>query len=107
MSRGVNPAWWGKLCEAVKKVLDNGFDVINMKQFKLSGYIPVCKAMLDLGPVWLDRYVRTVLVESLRIALEQAIVDGTGKDMPVGMMRDISKQTSGEYAEKKQNLLQL
>lgn len=42
------------------KVLDNGFDVINMKQFKLSGYIPVCKAMLDLGPVWLDRYVRTV-----------------------------------------------
>ncbi len=60
VSRGVNPAWWGKLCEAVKKVLDNGFDVINMKQFKLSGYIPVCKAMLDLGPVWLDRYVRTV-----------------------------------------------
>ncbi|HAQ2523395.1 TPA: phage major capsid protein, partial [Enterococcus faecium] len=101
VSRGVNPAWWGKLCEAVKKVLDNGFDVINMKQFKLSGYIPVCKAMLDLGPVWLDRYVRTVLVESLRIALEQAIVDGTGKDMPVGMMRDMSKQTSGEYAEKK------
>ena len=100
VSRGVNPAWWGKLCEAVKKVLDNGFDVINMKQFKLSGYIPVCKAMLDLGPVWLDRYVRTVLVESLRIALEQAIVDGTGKDMPVGMMRDMSKQTSGEYAEK-------
>ncbi len=36
--------------------------------------------------------VRTVLVESLRIALEQAIVDGTGKDMPVGMMRDMSKQ---------------
>ncbi|HBK5416230.1 TPA: phage major capsid protein, partial [Enterococcus faecium] len=101
VSRGVNPAWWGKLCEAVKKVLDNDFDVINMKQFKLSGYIPVCKAMLDLGPVWLDRYVRTVLVESLRIALEQAIVDGTGKDMPVGMMRDMSKQTSGEYAEKK------
>jgi hypothetical protein len=100
VSRGVNPAWWGKLCEEIKQVLDNGFDVINMKQFKLSGYIPVCKAMLDLGPVWLDRYVRTVLVESLRIALEQAIVDGTGKDMPIGMMRDMSSQTNGEYAEK-------
>lgn len=100
VSRGVNPAWWGKLCEEIKQVLDNGFDVINMKQFKLSGYIPVCKAMLDLGPVWLDRYVRTVLVESLRIALEQAIVDGSGKDMPIGMMRDMSQQTNGEYAEK-------
>lgn len=100
VSRGVNPAWWGKLCEAVKKVLDNGFEVINMKQFKLSGYIPICKAMLDLGPVWIDRYVRTVLIESLRIALEQAIVDGTGKDQPIGMMRDMSSQTDGEYAEK-------
>lgn len=100
VSRGVNPAWWGKLCEAIKKVLDNGFDVINMKQFKLSGYIPICKAMLDLGPEWIDRYVRTVLVESLRIALEQAIVDGTGKDQPIGMMRDMSSQTDGEYAEK-------
>lgn len=100
ISRGVNPAWWGKLCEEIKQILDNGFDVISMKQFKLSGYIPVCKAMLDLGPVWLDKYVRTVLVESLRIALEQAIVDGTGKDMPTGMMRDMSSQKDGEYAEK-------
>ncbi len=100
VSRGVNPAWWGKLCEEIKQVLDNGFEVINMKQFKLSGYIPICKAMLDLGPEWIDRYVRTVLIESLRIALEQAIVDGTGKDQPIGMMRDITKQTNGEYAEK-------
>lgn len=100
VGRGVNPAWWGKLCEDIKKVLDNGFDVINMKQFKLSGYMPLCKAMLDLGPEWIDRYVRTVLVESLQIALEQAIVDGTGKDQPIGMMRDMSSQTDGEYAEK-------
>ncbi|MBO0450760.1 phage major capsid protein [Candidatus Enterococcus murrayae] len=100
ISRGVNPAWWGKLCEEIKKVLDNGFDTINMKQFKLSAYIPVCKAMLELGPIWLDRYIRTVLVESLRIGLEQAIVDGTGKDMPVGMMRDMSSQTNGEHPQK-------
>lgn len=100
VSRGVNPAWWGKLCEEIKQVLDNGFDVISMKQFKLSGYIPLCKAMLALGPVWVDRYVRTVLIESLRIALEAAIVDGTGKDQPIGMMRDMSSQTDGEYAEK-------
>ena len=100
VGRGVNPAWWGKLCEDIKQVLDNGFDVINMKQFKLSGYMPLCKAMLDLGPEWIDRYVRTVLVESLQIALEQAIVDGTGKDQPIGMMRDMSSQTDGEYAEK-------
>ena len=99
-SRGVNPAWWGKLCEEIKQVLDNGFDVINMHQFKLSGYIPVCKAMLDLGPTWLDKYVRTVLVESLKIALEQAIVDGTGQDQPIGMMRSIKNVENGVHTPK-------
>lgn len=100
-SRGVNPAWWGKLCEEIKEVLDNGFDVVNLKQFKLSGFMPVCKAMLDLGPEWLDRYVRTVLVESLKIALEVAIIDGTGKDQPVGMMRMLNDVTDGVHNPKK------
>lgn len=100
-SRGVNPAWWGKLCEEIKEVLDNGFDVVNLKQFKLSGFMPVCKAMLDLGPEWLDRYVRTVLVESLKIALEVAIIDGTGKDQPIGMMRMLNDVTDGVHNPKK------
>ncbi|TWW13166.1 major capsid protein [Dellaglioa algida] len=99
-SRGVNPAWWGKLSNEIKEVLDNGFDVINMHQFKLSGYIPLSKAMLDLGPVWLDKYVRAVLVESLKIALEQAIVDGSGKDEPIGMLRDIKNVSEGSHTEK-------
>lgn len=100
-SRGVNPAWWGKLCEEIKEVLDNGFDVVNLKQYKLSGFMPACKAMLDLGPEWLDRYVRTVLVESLKIALEAAIIDGTGKDQPVGMMRMLNDVTDGVHNPKK------
>lgn len=100
VSRGVNPAWWGKLTAAVKEVLDNGFNVVNLNQFKLSGYIPVAKSMLDLGPVWLDRYVRTVLVEALRIALEQAVVDGDGNEQPIGMLRDIKNVSEGKHSEK-------
>lgn len=100
VSKGVNPAWWGKLCEEIKQVLDNGFEVINMKQYKLSAYMPVCKAMLDLGPVWLDKYVRTVLIESLQIALEEAIINGTGQDQPIGMMRDLSIVNKNIHAEK-------
>lgn len=99
-SRGVNPAWWGKLTDAFKEVLDNGFETINMKQFKLSGYIPVAKAMLDLGPQWLDRYVRTVLVESLRIGLEDAIISGDGNDKPIGMINDIKNVTDGKHPVK-------
>ncbi|PGS65016.1 phage major capsid protein, partial [Bacillus cereus] len=57
--------------------------------------------MLDLGPSWLDRYVRTVLVESIAIALEAAIVAGTGKDQPIGMIKDLDNVKNGEHADKK------
>lgn len=85
----VNPAFWGKLTDVVKKKIDNGFKTVNMSLFKLSAYMVVAKAMLDLGPEWLDRYVRTVLVEAMAIALEAAIVAGTGVNQPIGMMKDL------------------
>ncbi|MEF8682008.1 UNVERIFIED_CONTAM: phage major capsid protein [Bacillus cereus] len=96
----VQTAFWGKLCAAHKELLDQGFETINMNQYKLSAFMPVCKAMLDLGPVWLDRYVRTVLVESLKIALEVAIVRGTGKDQPIGMMKDLENVVANEHTDK-------
>lgn len=99
-SKGVNPAWWGKLCEEIKELLDNGFETVQTTLYKLSAFIPVCKAMLVLGPEWLDRYVRTVLVESMYIALEQAIVAGTGKDQPIGVTKDLDSMTNGVYADK-------
>ncbi|WP_373565648.1 phage major capsid family protein, partial [Schaalia odontolytica] len=64
--------------------------------------MPVAKAMLDLGPTWLDQYVRTVLSESMAIALEDAVVNGTGKDMPIGMMKDLAGAVvDGVYPDKK------
>lgn len=101
----VQTAFWGKLCAAHKELLDEGFEQIPVNQLKLSAFLPVCKSMLDLGPVWLDRYVRTVLVESLAIALEAAIVAGTGKDQPIGMIKDLETVNGGEHADKKKKAL--
>ncbi|MCQ6531232.1 phage major capsid family protein, partial [Bacillus mycoides] len=53
-------------------------------------------------PVWLDRYVREILSESMAIALEEAIVRGTGKDQPIGMIKDLNAAvTAGVYSDKK------
>lgn len=82
-------AWWGKLTDTIKKELEHGFDKVDTGMYKLSAYMPVAKAMLDLGPEWLDRYVRAVLSESISLALELAIVAGTGKDQPIGMMKNL------------------
>lgn len=93
-------AWWGPLCSEIKKEIAAQFGYLNLEQTKLSAYVPVCKAMLDLGPAWLDRYVRTILAEALANGLEKGIISGRGiaeaamdpDDRiyePIGMDRDL------------------
>jgi hypothetical protein len=94
-------AWWGRLTSEIKEIIDEGFEKIKTELFKLSAYIPVAKAMLDLGPVWLDRYVRTVLTEAMAIGLEDAVIRGTGKEQPIGMMKDLAGAVvDGVYPDK-------
>lgn len=96
-------ATWSPLCAEITKELTGGFKKVNMTLNKLSAFLPVCKAMLDLGPAWLDRYVRAVLQESLYLGLEEAIINGTGKDQPIGMNRQVGDDVSvsgGVYPEK-------
>jgi len=71
-------AWWGPLCGEIKKQLAAQFNYLHLEQTKLSAFVPVCKAMLDLGPAWLDRYVRTILAEAIANGLEQGIISGRG-----------------------------
>jgi hypothetical protein len=94
-------AWWGPLTDAIKKQLSMAFKKEKTELFKLSAFMPVAKAMLDLGPEWLDKFVREVLYESLAIALELAIVAGTGKEQPIGMIKDLSGAVvEGVYPDK-------
>ena len=85
---GRHMATWGKLCDEITKELSAGFAVIDLKQKKLSAFIPVCKAMLEVGPEWIDRYVRAILAEAIANGLEEAIIDGNGIDEPTGMRRN-------------------
>lgn len=94
-------AWWGDLTDEIKKKLKAGFNKIKTDTYKLSAYMPVAKSMLDLGPEWLDRYVRAVLSESLSIGLEKAIVAGTGKNEPIGMIKNLKGSVvEGVYPDK-------
>lgn len=88
-------ATWSPLCAEIVKELTSGFKKIDLQQNKLSAFIPVCKAMLDLGPVWMDRYVRTILSEALYLGLEDGILNGKGQTQnihePIGMRKDMKK----------------
>ena len=96
----VEAAWWGPLCEEIKKKLDTGFKNIKTDLYKVSAYVPVCKAMLDLGPEWLDRYVREILAESISLALEQAIIAGDGENGPVGIIKKLADVQAGKHQDK-------
>lgn len=97
-SEGV--AAWGELCSTIDKEVAGAFTMIPLALKKLSAFIPVCKAMLDLGPEWLDRYVRAILTEALATGLEEGIVDGDGKGKPIGMTRKLSGAVDDVYARK-------
>lgn len=100
---GYQEAAWGTLCAEIVKELTSGFKKVPANLLKLSAFLPVCKAMLALGPTWLDRYVREILYEALANGFESGIVNGTGKDMPIGMNRQVGAGvtiTDGVYPEK-------
>lgn len=82
-------ASWGTLTSEIVKELTSGFKKLNMGLNKLSAFLPVAKSMLDLGPTWLDRYVRAILGESVLNGLEEGIINGTGNNMPIGMNRQV------------------
>ena len=102
-TNGVELATWSALCADITKELTSGFKKVNMGLDKLSAFLPVCKAMLDLGPAWLDRYVRDILQEALYNGLEAGIIAGTGKNQPIGMMKQVGDGvtvTDGVYPDK-------
>lgn len=86
---GVKTAVWGKIDAAITEELETGFKTISLTAGKLSAYLPVSNGILDLGPVWLDNYVRTVLSEAIAEGLEDGIVNGNGIDKPIGMISNL------------------
>lgn len=87
-------AVWGEVTDEIAKEITSAFKVEDLKQSKLSAFAVLSLDMLDLGPVFLDRYIRTVLAEALMSGFEQAIVAGTGVKQPIGLIRDIHEGVS-------------
>lgn len=97
-------AAWGQINGEITQEIESAFKGVEVTLLKLTAYAVIPQDMLDLGPSFLDNYIRTILKEALYVALEKAIVSGSGKDEPVGLNRDIhegvSFSTSTGYPEK-------
>lgn len=101
--RTVDAAVWGPINSEVAKKISSSFKMIEMTQCKLSCYAAIPKDMLELGPTFLDAYIRTILVDAIACGLENAIVCGDGKNKPIGLDRNIKKGVAvsdGKYPKK-------
>lgn len=102
-TNGYEEAVWGDLCDEIVKELTAGLKKIPTTLLKLSAFLAVCKAMLELGPEWLDEFVRQVLYEALSNGMEAGIVTGDGNKKPIGMTRQVGDSvvvSGGVYPEK-------
>ena len=87
--QGKQLAVWGAISDAITKELSGAIEQVDISLNKLSAFMPVSKDMLQVGPQWIDAYVRAILSEAIAYGLEEGIINGTGKNQPIGMIRDI------------------
>jgi len=101
--KGIQLAKWGAINSAITEELEGAIGKLDLSINKLTAFMPVSKDMLLIGPTWLDAYVRAVLSEAIAYGLEEGIINGTGKDMPIGMNRIVADDvtiTAGVYPKK-------
>lgn len=88
-------AVWGPLFDEIKGQLNAAFRKESITQLKLTAFIPIAKDMLKLGPAWIERYVRTIIVEAMSVGLERGFVAGRGsvQNEPIGLLKQVNKET--------------
>ena len=100
----IDTAVWGPLNSTITKELTSAFKEVDITQNKLSAFVSVPNDMLDLGPTFIDAYVRTIMKDAIACGIEKALVSGNGLNCPVGLDRDIHKgvsfSTSTGYPQK-------
>jgi HK97 family phage major capsid protein len=92
---------WGPLFGDIAGQVNAAFSEEDMGSFKLTSFAAIPNDMIELGPVWLERYVRTLLVESYSTGLEFGFVTGGGTtaNQPVGLDKDVAVDTGAITAK--------
>lgn len=85
-------AVWTEACANLNE-LDLSFDKVEVDGYKVGGYIKVCNASLEDSDIDLASEIITALGRAIGIALDKAIVFGTGTKMPTGIVPTLKAVT--------------
>lgn len=100
-SRRKGVAVFGPLHKDLEGQLDAEFGVEEATQIALTAFFLISNDTLHLGARWINRYVRLCLTEAVKDAWATKIVTGTGKDEPIGLLKDLDGAVvGGVYPDK-------
>lgn len=101
LSERSGKATWGKLTRAIIDQIEAEIKTLDLEVNSLSAFMFVPKAIINMGYKWIDRFVRTVLLEVNEEGLETGIIAGNGNDAPIGLLKDLEGSVqSGVYPDK-------
>lgn len=81
-------AFWEEACDPIYE-LAASMTQVEVDQFKVAGYIPLCNALLEDSDIDLLDEVMSLILQAIGFALDKAIVYGTGVKMPTGVVTAI------------------
>ena len=93
---------WGEITAEIIAEIKGAIKVMDMTQSKYSAFAVIPIDILDMGPMFIDAFIRATMAEAMGLGLEEGIVIGSGVNMPCGLMRNPNgafDQESG-YPEK-------
>ena len=101
LSERSGKATWGKLTRAIIDQIEAGVKTLDLDTNSLSAFMFVPKAIINMGYKWIDRFVRTVLLEVNEEGIEAGIIAGNGKEAPIGLLKDLNGAVvEGVYPDK-------
>lgn len=88
-------AVWGKIFDGIQGKVNAAVKDEEFVQLKLTAFGVIPDDMLILGPTWVERYMRTLLVEVLSTGLENGYINGKGPNQsePIGLTKDVDPDT--------------
>lgn len=89
-------AVWIETCTYLNEIGLDLYDV-EVDGYTVGGFIPVCRAALSDTDIGLANEVTTAIAQAIGYAIDKAILYGTGKKMPRGIVTRLAEKAKPEY----------
>lgn len=81
---------WTEACESLQEATLGEFKQIELDNFKLGGYVFLCKAFVEDAIISIADYIIKEFAYAIAVSLDNAIINGTGTKQPEGITKVVT-----------------